>query len=201
GAHAGLTLTPATAASFTVTGFPSPSVAGTAGGLTVTAKDAFGNLATGYVGTVHFTSTDAQAALPANYAYTPADAGVHSFTATLKTAGTQSITAADTIFANTKGAQTGISVTAAAPSKFGVSGFPSPATAGVAGTFTVTSQDAFGNLSAGYTGTVHFTSSDPAATLPGNYTFTAADNGVHTFTSGATLFTSGSRTLTPTDTA
>ena len=45
--------------------------------LTVVAKDALGNTASGYTGTVHFTSTDSQATLPADYAFAPADGGVH----------------------------------------------------------------------------------------------------------------------------
>jgi len=54
----------------------------------------------------------------------------------------------------------------------------------------------------GYRGTVHFTSADPyGARLPANYTFTAADNGVHTFAAGATLYTAGSWDVTATDTA
>ena len=63
----------------------------------MTARDAFGNTATGYTGTVHFTSSDAQATLPADYTFTAGDTGVHTFTATLKTAGTQSLTATDTV--------------------------------------------------------------------------------------------------------
>ncbi len=58
---------------------------------------------------------------------------------------------------------------------FAVSGFPSPVTAGVAGTVTVTAKDANGDTDGGYTGTVHFTSSDGQAVLPADYTFTAAD--------------------------
>ena len=54
-------------------------------------------MATGYTGTVHFTSSDAQAGLPANYTFTGGDAGTHVFSVTLKTAGTQSITATDTV--------------------------------------------------------------------------------------------------------
>src|SRR5262249_30979397 len=99
-----------------------------------------------------------------------------------------------------KGTQAAITITAAAPARFGVSGFPSPATAGIAGTFTVVAQDAFGNRSSSYPGTVHFTSTDALAVLPANYTFTAADGGMHTFTNGAPLFTAGSRTITATDT-
>jgi hypothetical protein len=90
-----------------------------------------------------------------------------------------------------------------------VAGFPSPVTAGVAGTETVTAKDSSGMTVPGYTGTVHFTSTDPAAVfidpatgqpLPGNnYTFTAADAGMHSFT--VTLTTAGSRSITATDTA
>ena len=64
----------------------------------------------------------------------------------------------------------------------------------------VTAFDIFGNTAVGYAGTVHFTSSDPAATLPADYTFTAADQGVHTFTNGVTLVTAGNQTITATDT-
>ena len=37
-------------------------------------------MVTGYTGTVHFTSTDNTATLPANYTFTAADKGVHTFT-------------------------------------------------------------------------------------------------------------------------
>ena len=70
----------AAAASFAVTGFPSPTTAGVAQAFTVTALDAYGNIATDYTGTVTFTSSDGQAALPANYAFTSAiggDIGTH----------------------------------------------------------------------------------------------------------------------------
>ena len=49
---------------------------------TVTALDPFNNVATGYAGTVHFTSSDGAAVLPANSTLT---SGVKTFTATLKT--------------------------------------------------------------------------------------------------------------------
>src|SRR6185437_11915762 len=84
----------AAAGSFVVTGFPA-TTAGAAQSFTVTVKDAFGNFATGYTGTVAFGSSDVQAGLPASYTFTAADAGVHTFTATLKTAGTQSVTVKD----------------------------------------------------------------------------------------------------------
>jgi hypothetical protein len=45
--------------------------------------------------------------------FTAADAGVHTFTATLNTAGTQSITGTDTLHSTITGTQSGIQVTAA----------------------------------------------------------------------------------------
>ncbi|MFT3841445.1 MAG: hypothetical protein QM723_30930 [Myxococcaceae bacterium] len=198
GTQSSIFVNPAGASSVTVAGFPSPSVAGVAGTFTVTIRDAFGNLATGYRGTMHFTSTDGAATLPADYAFTAADNGAHSFTATLRTAGSRALTATDTVTAALNGTQSGITVTPAAASTLTVAGFPSPSTAGVAGTLTVTARDAFGNVATGYTGTVHFTSTDGTATLPANYGFVAGDAGAHTFS--ATLRTAGSQTLTATDT-
>jgi hypothetical protein len=67
--------------------------------VTVTARDRFGNTATGYRGTVHFTSSDTATGvvLPGDYPFTAADAGVHTFSGgvTLVTVGTQTVTATD----------------------------------------------------------------------------------------------------------
>jgi len=195
---ASLTVNPATASKLVVSGYASPTTAGVSHSFTVTAKDAFGNTATGYTGTVAFTSSDSQAVLPANYIFASANAGVHSFSATLKTAGSQSITVTDTVTSSIKGSQTGITDNPAAASKLAVSGYPSPTTAGVSHSFTVTAKDAFGNTAIGYTGTVAFTSSDSQAVLPANYIFASADAGVHSFS--ATLKTAGSQSITVTDT-
>jgi hypothetical protein len=195
---ASVTVNPAAASTLIVTGYPSPTTAGTSHGFTVTADDAYGNKATGYVGTVRFTSGDGQALLPANYTFTIADAGVHSFSATLKTAGTQSITATDSVTSTIQGNQTGITVNPAAASKLVVSGYTSPTTASTSHSFTVTAKDTFGNTASGYTGTVAFTSSDAKAILPANYTFVSGDAGVHSFS--ATLKTAGTQSITTKDT-
>src|SRR3989442_15961020 len=94
-------------------GFPSPRTAGVAGNFTVTARDAAGAVVAGYRGTVSFASDDPSAVLPANYTFTAADAGSHTFAATLKKAGTRSITAKDSA-AGLTGSQTGIAITPAA---------------------------------------------------------------------------------------
>ena len=186
------------ASTFAVYGFPTPIVAGTAGSFTVTAYDVYGQQVIGYSGTVHFTSTDPAAVLPADYTFTSADQGAHTFAATFQTAGTQSITATATANAGVTGTQGSIAVNAAIKA-LTVTGFPSSVTAGGAGNFTVTARDANGNVATWYTGTVVFSSSDTRATLPAAYIFTAADKGVHTF--AATLYTAGTQSITATDTA
>ena len=182
---------------FQISGFPSSASAGATQTFTFTADNAYGTINTGYTGTVHFTSTDPQAILPADFAFMPAEAGVHTFTAKLKTAGTQSITATDTAN-NVLAGSTTTSVTAAAASVLVITG-PSAATAGVAFSITVTAYDAYGNVASGYAGTLQFTSSDMTANLPANYTFNAADKGTHTF-SGLVLNQKGTQSITATDT-
>jgi hypothetical protein len=194
----GIVVSPAAAKTLTVSGFPSPVTAGQAGTFTVTAVDAYGNTATGYTGTVHFTSSDARAGLPANYSFQASDGGVHTFSATLKTAGTQLITATDTVTASVTGSEAGIAVHPAAASKFIITA-PSSVKAGVAFSLTLTALDAYGNVVTGYTDTVQFSSTDATAILPKNYTFTAADKGVHTFT-GLVLRKKGNQKITITDT-
>ena len=53
---------------------------GVAFNVTVTVKNVRGNVVTAYRGTVHFSSLDSTATLPANYTFTASDAGVHTFT-------------------------------------------------------------------------------------------------------------------------
>jgi outer membrane protein assembly factor BamB len=188
------------ATTLVVTGIANPYVAGAAHSVTVTAKDVHGHVAGGYRGTVHFTSTDAKALLPANYTFTSGDAGIHKFSVavTLKTAGLQAVRARDTVTSTITGLQSGIVVTPAAATTLTVSGLTSPRTHGTAGTITVTAHDAYGNVATGYLGTITFTSTDTKATLPANYTFTAANAGTHTFS--VTLKTAGTQAVRARDT-
>jgi FG-GAP-like repeat/FG-GAP repeat len=195
--QASVSVLPALPTAWAVSGLSATGTAGVAQTFTLTAMDAFGNVATNYFGVVHFSSSDSQAVLPPDTLLSTADAGRHTFTVTLKTAGPQTLTIADT-FTTGVTATESIAVTPAAASALQVTGFPAT-TAGVAHSFTVTARDAFGNVASGYTGTVAFTSSDPIASLPANYTFTAADAGVHTFT--AALKRAGTQSITVTDTA
>ncbi len=177
---------------------PTAETAGKSFSLTVTAQKSSGGTDTGYLGTIHFTSSDVQAGLPANFNFIAADDGTASFTVTLKTAGSQSITATDTTTPAITGTLSGISVSPAAASQFVLSGLPSTATVGVAQTVTVTAKDPYGNVATGYTGTVQFTSSDTAASLPANYPFTTTNQGVHAF--ALTFGTAGTQSVTVTDT-
>jgi hypothetical protein len=71
---------------------PASVVAGTPFNFSVTALDQFSNPFTTYAGTVHFTSTDGAAVLPANSTLV---AGVRTFSATLNTVATQRISVND----------------------------------------------------------------------------------------------------------
>src|SRR5213075_2523825 len=71
----------------------------------VTALDPFNNTALGYLHTVHFTSSDGAAVLPADSTLTN---GVKTFNATLKTVGNRTITATDTVFPPTTGTSSAI---------------------------------------------------------------------------------------------
>ena len=96
GTLSGITVSPAAASQFVLSGLSSTATVGVAQTVTVTAEDPYGNVATGYAGTVQFTSSDSAASLPANYTFTTADQGVHAFTFTFGTAGTQSLSVTDT---------------------------------------------------------------------------------------------------------
>ena len=171
---------------------PAGTTAGSAFSVAVTAFDPFNNVVTAYGGTVHFTSSDAQAVLPANSMLTN---GSGTFSATLETSGNQTITATDTVSSSVTGTSNSIAVSAAAAMHVAVSA-PATETAGTAFTFTVTALDPFNNTAIAYPGTVHFASSDSAATLSANSTLT---NGTGAFS--ATLRTSGNQTISATDTA
>ncbi|HYL84030.1 MAG TPA: SBBP repeat-containing protein, partial [Candidatus Angelobacter sp.] len=171
---------------------------GAAFNLVLTALNGSNTTATGYTGTVHFTSSDAQAALPADYTFTAADNGSHVFTTpTLNTLGSQTISTTDTAISAVVGISNGITVNPPPATYFVVSA-PSVATVGTSFSFTVTANNALNTTATTYTGGVHFTSTDTQAALPTDYTFTSADGGTHVFT--ATLNTVGTQSITATDT-
>jgi hypothetical protein len=195
GTESGIQVDPAALSQFIIGGLPSTTQAGTAQSFTVTAKDAYGNVATNYSGTVSFSSDDPNAVLPA---YSTLTNGVGAFSATLVTAGTRHITVSD----NTAGVQAtsaDVQVTPNVAVGFNVKVLDNPVTAGTATFAFVTAVDAYGNEGAIYTGTVHFSSTDPAASLPADYKFTAADHGQQVF-GGLVFRTRGTQSLFVNDT-
>ncbi len=96
-------VSPASASALVISGLPTSVATRTPQSITVTAKDAFGNVATGYTGTVKFTSTDTAAVLPSNYTFVSADNGVKSFSVTFNTTGSKSVTATDTVTSSITG--------------------------------------------------------------------------------------------------
>jgi hypothetical protein len=191
-----ITGTPGDAAQFVVTSV-SGGVAGTTQSVTITAYDAFGNLAVDYAGTVAFSSTDYQANLP-YYTFTAADVGTHTFNITFRTAGTQSLTVRDVSQPAITSTQGGIVITAAAPATLSV-GLLHGTVAGVSQTLTISARDIYGNIASSYRGTLNFSTSDTLAAMLSSYAFTAADAGTHTFS--IALKSSGGQTLTVQDTA
>ncbi|SPF51805.1 conserved exported hypothetical protein [Candidatus Sulfopaludibacter sp. SbA4] len=181
--------TPATR--FTVSA-PAAAVIGAAFNFTVTALDASNNPTSGYGGTVHFTSTDGAAALPANATLT---SGSGTFSATLKTAGSQTITATDTVTPSIAATSAPVAVTAV--------GQPAPLSANPAAgsgssqplTFTFT--DPQGYQALGVVNILINTALDGrsacylAYSQPANVLYLVADDG-GTLLPGAVLTTAGS---------
>src|SRR5262249_41565084 len=149
------------------------------------------NTASTYAGTVHIATSDPQAVTPANNTLA---GGIGIFSATLKTAGLQKVSANDTVTPSISGISNAITVSAAAATQFTVTA-PSTATANIPFRFTVTALDQFNNLATNYAGTVAFDATDESSTLPPN---TTLNGGVGTF--NATLNASGIQVISATDT-
>jgi hypothetical protein len=169
---------------------PTSAAAGTPFNFTIAAFDQFNNPATGYTGTIHFSSTDPQAILPPD---TTLAGSTSTFSATLKKAGYQTLTAADTVIGGASATSNGITCNAGALAHFAILG-PVTSVAGAVFGITVTAQDVFNNIAANYNGTVHLTSSDSQALLQIDGTL---QGGVGFFAVG--LRTAGVDTLSATD--
>src|SRR5215813_6725906 len=162
---------------------PATVTAGKAFSVTVSALNPMNAIDTTYRGTIHFTKSDSGAGsfLPADYTFTAADNGVHTFIngAGLVTLGIQTVTATDTASSIT-GTSNDINVIA--PANHLLVTAPATVTAGAPFSVTVTALNPMNAIDTTYRGTIHFTKSDSGAGsfLPADYTFTAADNGVHT---------------------
>ena len=174
------------------------TTAGAAEPFTVKLVDRHGNTATGYRGTVHFTSDDLNAMLPPDYTFTDTDAGVHGFSVSLKTAGLETLTVTDTTLPLAGAASW--RVFAAAAASCTIRQAPASAVAGATVGLADELSDAFGNVATSYAGTVRLTATDVRAALPPDVTYVPlVDDGRHVFSTS--LFTAGGQTVTATDLA
>lgn len=196
-----ITVLPGGASILQLSSLPSSSRAGSSFDITVTAFDGYGNVATGYQGTVTFSSSDGGAILPANYPFSAADAGIHRFASggTLITAGIQSLAVAD-VAGGITGATANVTVTPAPAALFMLTA-PGTVIPGVPFDITVAALDPYGNVDVNYLGTIAFASSDPdpGVLLPPNYSFQPTDLGMAIFPGGGTLITLGQQTISATD--
>ncbi|NOK33634.1 hypothetical protein HMI49_10530 [Corallococcus exercitus] len=187
------------AAKLVLAALPASVSAGASNDVTVSVMDAFGNRLTDYAGTVHFTSSDAQAMLPADAVFAPADQGQKTLSGLVfKTVGTQSLTATDTVTpALTATVDTDVLASTAASLEVVASA--GPFGAGQSLSYELVARDAYGNVAKDYASTVTFSSTDAQAVLPGAYTFTLLDEGRHTF--NVELRTAGDQDVTVEDVA
>jgi uncharacterized protein (TIGR03437 family) len=99
---------PGLATTLVITPDANTVAAGTPVNFTITALDFTGAPATSYTDTIHLTSSDGSATLPADMALS---AGVGTFTVTFASAGVQTITAVDTLTSAISGTSPGVTVT------------------------------------------------------------------------------------------
>jgi hypothetical protein len=167
--------------------------------VTLTAIGSNGLATPSYRGTVHLSSSDPAAVLPADLAFSAADAGTKAVKIVLKTAGLNSVSAADTGGGVRHG--TGVITVKPGPAATcAATQAPTSAPAGSLVGMNVVIHDAFANLATNYTGTIRLTSTDPRAELPADVAFSpGTDGGSHAFS--AVLVTAGVQTLSAMDVA
>ena len=186
------------------TAYAEASPLSTAFTVTVKALDQYGNLASSYSGSVHFSSSDGSASLPSNYTFTTGsghDNGVHVFTSgvNMVTAGSQDLIVTDTADSSVAGSAP---VSVSQPTfKFSAAEY-----AVNESTSTVTITVQYTGPSNSSTATVHYATSDGSAingsghdyaSASGTLTFAASTNSatftvtIHdpTLSSGSKYFT------------
>ena len=169
-----VTVNAGTAVSLTIDA-PSSAKAGAAFSVTVTAHDEYGNVAAGYSGTVHFTSTSA-GTLPSDSALSK---GNGTFSATLTKVGSQTITAVDKANSQINGTSGFIVVSSGLLDHITISPSVSTISAGTSQSYSVTAYDAYGNTLGDVTSAATFAA--PGATVSGN-TVSAANAGTYSVT-------------------
>lgn len=191
-------------------GTPDAQVAGVAFTVTVNIVDENWAISTGGTDTISITCSDTNATLPSNNVLSN---GTQTFSITMKTAGSQSVTATDVTHSTvTAYTSTPASVSPAAFTKLqllvpgelaspgsasGKTGTPNGVTGGDTVVLLINAVDTNWNVVTSVTDTVGITSSDGSATLPANRALVA---GTYTYSTGFSFGTGGgSFTVTATD--
>jgi RHS repeat-associated protein len=182
---------PTTIDHFTVTGFPTSDITGTADTITITAVNVAGMPVVNYTGTAQITSSDS-AFKPFNVIFTVKNKGVAHASVTLTTLGIQSLTATDGN--GTTGSEDNIDVVSPATKLSVAAALKSAvATAGAPVTVTVTGLIAAGHTDSLFADTLALSTSDGRAQVVAG----PIAAGVQTFT--VTFQTAGNQTITVTD--
>lgn len=169
---------------------PSSAPSGTPFNFSVTALDQYGNTATGYAGTVDFTTSDGAGTVPASSTLTN---GTGTFQATLNTAGPQTITATDHATSSITGTSGPIQVLPGAPDHLTISPQNVSTTTGTRVVYTVNAYDATNNPIGDVTSQATF-----SITAPGDCTGGTGTNGAAPGNNQCTSTTSRSNTVTAT---
>ncbi len=181
-----VTVASATAAKFVPTAASATPTAGEADNLTITAIDAYGNLATTYTGSKSLTFSGATAIGAFKPTVTNSSGTATAFgtaTAITFSAGVATVStgkngamtlykAESSSISVTDGTVTtatplAVTVAPSTPAKFALTATTTTPTAGAADNLTVTAQDAYGNTATSYTGSHSLTFSGPAASPSG----------------------------------
>lgn len=167
---------------------PSSATAGQPVNITVEARDSLGFVATGYSGTIEFTSTDVNAVLPGRYTLTPAtDRGRKTFPITFQSGGTWELVAQDVSNSTLRAHAPNIPVRASEAVLLEIVELAQDTFPGRPMSFKVLALDANGNPGS-LSGELIFSSDDPQAELPSNgplqpsYTVTFNEPGTKTLT-------------------
>jgi RHS repeat-associated protein len=169
---------------FSVTGAPGTLPAGGSFTITITALMSNGKPDITYQGTIQLTSTEPQVQFPngSQITFDASSKGVATANVILKTAGKQTVSAADITKAKASGKSSVVKVTAGALDHISVSGYPSSTVSGDSHKLIVKALDLFGNTVTSFRDKVQIISSDQQATMPAIYQFSPGDAGVHSFT-------------------
>ena len=141
-----ITCAATSATQLVLSGYTTPRIAGQNSNVNITAYDASHNVAIGYTGTVHLTTTDPNATFSPNFTFISAYAGSANVPILMKTSGTQTITGNDTVTPTISGNQNSIVVNPNIATRLALTNYTTPRNAGTNSNVTVTAYDIYNNI-------------------------------------------------------